>query len=263
MPASIRHVIDKVISFLPGYDPAHTVDLFNEGNPDQTCTGLVSTFVASWEVIQRAAELKCNLIISHEPLYFQAECETYDSSLDPIRIAKRQGILQRGLVVWRFHDYIHRMNPDGITLGVLRRLGWDHLLPPSRPYIISHEPDTLGQLCTEIKSKLSIDGIRVVGRDTVICKRIAVLLGAPGWAAHHQLLMRDDVDVLITGESREWETYEYVRDAVAMGKNKALIVLGHCPSEEYGMEYCAEWLRTRIADLPVHFIPAGTSYKTV
>jgi hypothetical protein len=38
---------------------------------------------------------------------------------------------------------------------------------------------------------------------------------------------------------REWETVEYAADAVTESKKKALIVIGHIPSEQPGMEECA------------------------
>jgi putative NIF3 family GTP cyclohydrolase 1 type 2 len=52
----------------------------------------------------------------------------------------------------------------------------------------------------------------------------------------------------------EWETIEYVADAAAEGRRKALILMGHIPSEQAGMKYCAEWLKTFINQVPVVFI---------
>ena len=68
--------------------------------------------------------------------------------------------------------------------------------------------------------------------------------------------------MLITGETPEWETVEYVRDAQAQGKMKYLILMGHAHSEEAGMEYCAEWLQTFIKEVPVQFVPAGNPLWT-
>ena len=65
-----------------------------------------------------------------------------------------------------------------------------------------------------------------------------------------------DVQTLILGETREWETVEYVADAVSEGKQKALIILGHIPSEQPGMEECTRWLKTFVSEIPVDFIPA-------
>ncbi len=36
------------------------------------------------------------------------------------------------------------------------------------------------------------------------------------------------------GEAREWETVEYVADAVSSGRRKALIILGHVPWSRTG-----------------------------
>jgi putative NIF3 family GTP cyclohydrolase 1 type 2 len=68
------------------------------------------------------------------------------------------------------------------------------------------------------------------------------------------------VDVVMSGEVPEWETVEYVRDAVAAGKAKALVLLGHVNSEEAGMEYAAEWLKGFVTEAPVQFIPAGDPF---
>jgi hypothetical protein len=35
-----------------------------------------------------------------------------------------------------------------------------------------------------------------------------------------------------------------------MGQKKTLIILGHLVSEQAGMKYCAEWLRSLILNVP-------------
>jgi putative NIF3 family GTP cyclohydrolase 1 type 2 len=89
---------------------------------------------------------------------------------------------------------------------------------------------------------------------------VGMVLGAGGSAAQIRMLQRDDVEVLLAGETHEWETVEYVRDAVTAGKAKALILLGHANSEEAGMENCADWLKGFITEVPVQFIPAGDPF---
>jgi hypothetical protein len=58
------------------------------------------------------------------------------------------------------------------------------------------------------------------------------------------------------GETPEWETVEYVADAVTEHRPKALVILGHIPSEQAGMEECTRWLKTFIHDVPIQFVPA-------
>ena len=74
------------------------------------------------------------------------------------------------------------------------------------------------------------------------------------------MLQRDDVEVLVMGEGLEWETIEYGADAAAEGRPKALIILGHIPSEQAGMDDCARWLRTFITEVPVEFIATAEPF---
>jgi len=60
----------------------------------------------------------------------------------------------------------------------------------------------------------------------------------------------ENVEVLLVGETREWETVEYAADAASEGRKKALIVIGHVPSEQAGMEECARWLKTFVKYVP-------------
>ena len=63
--------------------------------------------------------------------------------------------------------------------------------------------------------------------------------------------------LLLAGEAQQWETYEYMRDAVDQGRNKAIIFLGHINSEEAGMDYCSLWLKSFIKNVPVYFVECG------
>jgi hypothetical protein len=71
---------------------------------------------------------------------------------------------------------------------------------------------------------------------------------------------REDVEAVVVGESREWETVLYAVDAAAQGRRKGLIVIGHDLSEEAGMRECADWLRGFVTEVPVEFLPAGEPF---
>jgi putative NIF3 family GTP cyclohydrolase 1 type 2 len=87
--------------------------------------------------------------------------------------------------------------------------------------------------------------------------------GAAGFQTETRALEQDDVQVLLVGETREWETAEYVADAVTQRRNKALIVIGHIPSEQPGMEECTRWLKGFVKTVPVEFVPAKQPFWTV
>jgi len=69
--------------------------------------------------------------------------------------------------------------------------------------------------------------------------------------------------VVIAGEGPEWETPQYVKDAVFQGKGRAYVALGHAESEEPGMKYLAEILERAFPGLPVHFVPETPVFRVV
>jgi len=74
---------------------------------------------------------------------------------------------------------------------------------------------------------------------------------------------KNQLDVMIVGEVHEWETGEYFRDSVALGKKTSLIVLGHSVSEEPGMEWLVEWLQPKIPGLTVTHIASGSTFAWI
>jgi putative NIF3 family GTP cyclohydrolase 1 type 2 len=120
----------------------------------------------------------------------------------------------------------------------------------------------LKDYANELKQKFNIESIRVIGNPELKFTKLAFMAGAPGGQRHIQMLRNNDVEVIIAGEAPEWETYLYANDAVQQDKNKAVIFLGHIKSEEAGMEYCAEWLRDFVAEVPVHFIENKPNFIT-
>ncbi len=87
--------------------------------------------------------------------------------------------------------------------------------------------------------------------------------GSAGFVRETHALEMDRVEVLLVGETREWETVEYAADAVTEGRKKALIVIGHVPSEQAGMDECARWLKTFITGVPIEFVATKQPFWTV
>jgi putative NIF3 family GTP cyclohydrolase 1 type 2 len=116
------------------------------------------------------------------------------------------------------------------------------------------------KLAADLKAKLSTHAMRVVADPQQKVKRVAFVPGASRFAAETRVLEMPDVDVLVTGEPREWETVEYVADAVTQKKAKSLIILGHIPSEQAGMEECARWLRSFVSEVRIEFVPTADPF---
>lgn len=238
-----------------------TVDTYKGGNQNTSVTGIATTFLATMEVLQKARDRGLNMIITHEPTFYNHfdRKDEYGQN-DPVVKAKEKFIEDNNMVVVRFHDHIHRMKEDGIYKGVVEKLGWNKYEKSQRPYLYTLPETTVAELASNLEKIFGVETIRVVGNPSMKITNASLVLGAPGAARQITSLQREDVEVMIGGETHEWETVEYVRDAVNMGKKKALLLIGHANSEEAGMDYCAAWLRTFISEVPIEFIPAGDPF---
>jgi putative NIF3 family GTP cyclohydrolase 1 type 2 len=239
-----------------------TVDTFKTGNPDESVTGIAVTMMATLDVLERAAAANCNLVITHEPTFYSHldTLSQLEKQHDAVLAAKQKFIQDHHLVVWRFHDHWHARKPDGILLGMTHALGWEKFQNPENQQLFTLPDTRLDTLAGEIKQKLDIRVLRVVGDPQLKVTKVAFLPGAAGSERQIQLLERDDVEALLIGEVPEWETIEYVADAATEHKRKALILIGHIKSEQAGMEECTRWLKTFITDVPVHFVPTPEPY---
>ena len=237
-----------------------TVDTFKAGDPQTPVTGIAVTMMATLDVLQRAAANGQNLIITHEPTFFDHldnPAELPQGEQDPVLAQKRAFIAEHHLVVWRFHDHWHRRSPDGIEAGNVRALGWEKFQNPANQYLFTIPETTVEKLAEELRVKLHAAVPRVAGDRQMKATRVAFSPGSAGFHRETGALEMPEVQVLIAGETHEWETVEYVTDAYTEGRAKALILLGHVPSEQAGMEECARWLRAFMTGVPVEFVPTA------
>jgi len=262
-PLTAREVVEQIQKNVGVQWRSETVDKFKAGNPDTPVTGIATTFIASLDVLRRAAASGKNLIITHEPTFYNHLDNISEVEGDAVYAAKRDFIETHGLVVFRFHDHWHMRRPDGIMQGMIEALGWEKFRSPQGQNRFVLPSITVERLASDIKARLKIRTSRLVGDPRLKVTKVGFSPGASGSVSHIKALERDDVEVLLAGEGNEWQTAEYVRDAAAAGKPKAVILLGHVVSEEAGMEYCARWLKTFLPAVPVEFIPAGEPFQVV
>jgi putative NIF3 family GTP cyclohydrolase 1 type 2 len=262
-PLTAREVIQRIQEHVGVPWQKETVDTFKAGDPDTKVTGIAVTMMATFDVLQRAAASGANLVITHEPTFYNHLDDLKEipqKENDPVLAEKLAFIKEHHLVVWRFHDHWHRRTPDGIEAGMIHALGWEAFQDKQNQYLFTIPETTLQELAATLKTRLELHTMRVVGDPHMKITRIALSPGAAGMQREIGALANPDIQLLITGESREWETVEYAADAVSEKKNKALIVLGHIPSEQAGMEECTRWLKTFVSEVPVKFVPAAQPF---
>jgi putative NIF3 family GTP cyclohydrolase 1 type 2 len=264
---NVREVVGVILDLNGGRKFEKTCDQLIEGNWDQPVTGVITTFMATVEVIRRAIAMGCNLVITHEPTYFTGSDRLEWVKADPVYQKKKALIDDNRISIWRYHDHMHSGDTDLIYAGLLKDLGWtdyrDRGFPLPHCYAI---PSTsVAALVGFLKKALGMEVIQVVGDPEMKCSRVGILVGGGSLGLGQEempaKLMNDQqLDVMICGEITEWTLSAYVRDAASLGLNKAMIIVGHERSEEPGMKELADRLQPLLEEIPVHFSDAGEPF---
>ncbi len=241
---------------------AETVDTIKAGTADTPVKGIATTMMATFDVVRKASGKGLNFVITHEPTFYNHEDKTSDLAGDATYQAKDEFLRANGMAVFRFHDHWHARRPDGIATGMAEELEWTKHADAQNPRLFRFDNIPLGELAQQMKTKLKVRTMRVVGDPGLRIRTAAANWGYANQMGGIRALERPEVDVLIIGEAREWEVVEYAADTVTAGKKKALIVLGHIVSEQAGMKYCARWLKPLVGEVPVEFVAAEEPFWT-
>jgi putative NIF3 family GTP cyclohydrolase 1 type 2 len=233
-----------------------TVDKIVAGAADTAVTGIATTMMATLNVLERAAAAGRNLVITHETPFYLHQDATDDLANDATFQYKMNFIREHKMAIFHFHDHWHARHPDGIATGMMRELGWEHNADTQDPRRFTFSGIPLESFCKNIGSRLNVRTMRVIGDPKLPVRRARASWGYVSRMPGIPQFRAPDVDVFLAGETREWELVEYVQDSITKGDKKALILLGHVVSEQAGMKYCAEWLRSFIPETPIEFIAA-------
>jgi putative NIF3 family GTP cyclohydrolase 1 type 2 len=257
-----------------------TVDTVKAGDPSTVATGVVTTAMATLDVLRQAVKAGANVVITCEPTFYaKADARTPPAGrgggrgaagaappasaapppADPVFAGKNEFITRNNLVVFRLSDHWRRRKPDPLAQGLAAALGWTGYQSAGDPLRFDIPATTLDRLVDHLKQRLHVrGGLRVVGDPQTAVRRAGLLPGSTPIQAAVRML--PGVDVIVAGEVREWETVEYARDAGLADPKKGLILLSRVVSEEPGMDICATWLRTFVPEVPIRHISAGDPY---
>jgi putative NIF3 family GTP cyclohydrolase 1 type 2 len=254
---TVGQIMDMFIKTVPNAPFASTVDTLKAGSRDIAVAGIVTTMFPTVDVIRKTIALGANFIICHEPTFYNHVDDVSWLQSDEVYQFKADLLKKHNIAVWRNHDYIHSIRPDGVTTGVVAKLGWKEYQQGPNTFLFLGI--TLGALIAQLKQKLETPQVRFIGDLNQSIKNVLLMLGAAGGRAQIEAIEKYKPDVLVCGEISEWETAEYVRDARAEGKSTALVVTGHIPSEEAGSAFMAEWLEQRLKGTKITHVVCGNS----
>lgn len=237
------------------------IDTFLYGDPDIELKNIAVTMMATQEVIEEAVKQECNLIISHEPLFYNHHNKFETFLNDDIYRAKEQFLRSNRLSVFHLHDNLHDARFDYIAVGMAKKLNWERYCIDDSFKSFRMPGIKLEDILSALKTSLNPVAMRYIGDKDFVYENVVTSWGFMGIEGGIHLINKHKDSILITGETHEWEFIEYIHDAAQMGFRKAVIVTGHIPSEEGGMEFFCDYLQKQFPLLSISYIKTNDLFK--
>lgn len=191
------------------------------------------------EVIDEAAGMNANLIISHHPVIFDPLRSM--SSRDPAYLLAKNGI-----AALCCHTNLDISPVCGVNVALANRLGLRNIRPEEAfggdCVLYSGElpePMEPGEFARQVKERLSAGAVKLILGDGMV-KRVFLCSGAGGEFAQYAAMRGGDA--YLTGEMKHHEALE------ARKTGLTCVVAGHYETERVFAEYLAAYLRKRVTD---------------
>lgn len=215
----------EVMSFLENIFPLHLQMSFDNcgiqvGSKDANINKILVSLNLDEDVIDKAIELKCNMIISHHPLTIQA-IKSFEKSNSAVKIIEKA--FKNDILIYSLHTCLDQgtngisMNDWLINLFDCHSIENYDELKIGKKAILNNEMK-LSDFLEIIKKKLDIKHLKFTGDLNKTIKSFAICGGSASDDVYH---LNDVVDAYITGDCK------YHQGQFAKFNEIALIDVGH------------------------------------
>ena len=225
---------------------------FLVGRTDKEVKRILIALDITESVVNEAAELRADLIVSHHPVIWDAPKSITDES---ILGRKLLGLLENGIAAICAHTNLDAAR-GGVNDALAARLGLSDtvLLKTYGIYrdgteygieqvgILQGEPICLIEFADLVKSLLGSNGVRYVDSGRPVHK---VAVGGGSCSSSIKDVAAAGCDTFVTADVK----YDGFLDAKALGLN--LIDAGHYPTENLVCPVLVDWLKTRFPNVEV------------
>jgi putative NIF3 family GTP cyclohydrolase 1 type 2 len=180
------------------------IDVFLYGDPDVELKNIAVTMMATQEVLEKAVQRGCNLIITHEPLFYNHHHEFQHLLNDAVYMAKEAYLRNNELCVFHLHDNLHHARLDTIAVGMAQKLNWETYRTDERSISFRMPDVKLRHILRDIEVKLEPTAIKYIGDQDVAYENVITSWGFMMMENGVKLINRHENCVLITGETHEW-----------------------------------------------------------
>lgn len=238
-----RTIREYLLSNSPWVDPERTVDTVKAGDPDREVHKAGVCWFASLDTIRAAADAGCDLLICHEPVFWEHDAAEKLWRDKAPGLSKARLLQETGIVILRVHDCWDQWPELGIRDSWAAHLELTERVFTStehRYHAIYAIPDqtlkAFAQYVAERVRTLGEDSVRVMGEPDLVVKRPAIGVGCIG---PDKEIVEAGADVLIV--CYDGAPYWAVRERLyEMGV--AVIAVEHGTSEMPGLENLCRYL---------------------
>ncbi len=239
-----------------------TCDKFLIGNSENEVKGIAVSWMPTLHNLKVALDTKCNLFVTHEPLYIREKDPSKSLKKEDAWVKKKQLLQDSEMIVYRCHDFWDDYPEDGIHGAWAKWLGFNERPVQQKRFYEIHKvnENTLEELAHRILQRVKLLGqesVHIVGDPDRKVSRIALGTGA---ITDYQEMYSMGADVLLVTDdgTRLWESGQWSLDF-----DVPLIIVNHSTSEEPGMITLARYVQSVFREVPVIHIPVGCIYHSI
>jgi len=246
---------EHLLSKSPWVDGEATVDTVKAGDPTRPVKTVGVTWYAAMDTIRAAVEMGCDLLVTHEPTFWDHPAAEALLRNEEPALAKQKLLDETGLVVLRCHDVWDRWPKIGI------RGSWAECLELGEPVleedksawtaIYAADPQPLEQFARHVArcvAPLGQDSIAVLGDPQRMVSRPSIGVGCCG-PGKDMIDAGADVLIVCYDGVSYWQGCERF---VELGA--AVICMEHGTTEIPGLMNLANYLGETFSELAVHYI---------
>ncbi|MBN1445086.1 MAG: Nif3-like dinuclear metal center hexameric protein [Candidatus Omnitrophica bacterium] len=231
------------------------------GNTASRIKGITVCWMATEKTIASAVKRRHNLVIVHEDLLFPPGYASSDSAnlteKPGIVSAKRIALLQENSIsVLRLHSLTDRHFVLD-TLSDILSLG-EPLVKKGLQRVYEIKPVAMEKFAADIRKKLGVSHVRVMGNPSKKVKRIGGLWGGVGLSINAGFInniLAYKIDTAVAGEVDEYTMRAFSDMGIGM------VEIGHEKSEEPGLMHFADTLKEKLKNMPVHYSGDKESWR--
>ena len=265
LASAVTRIIESVAPISSGMEGDELGFLF--GSAETPVRGVAVCWAPTLRVIEEAERLDCNMVVSHEPLFYQKRWSVdaeagntwIEEAEDDDKLVNREraeALKRMNGCLWRAHSNWDPAPEIGVLDALINVLELGPAVRHGR-FTTLHEvaPVTVRDLARSVQERLRTGALRVVGDLDREVTMVGTLIGGLG-----QLFNSPEepatlgAEVIIAGECLAY-TLHYAHE-LGVG----LIEAGHCANENPGMRAMASWLATKLEGVPVRFVDTGRDW---